>query len=82
VNVLFTIGLILAAAGWAFAVGRRLAQLRGQVKLAWKRLEPDQSNEAVRTVYNKHVATYNDALGSFPAYVIAPLAGFKPARRF
>ena len=54
------------------------SRMREQVKLAWKRLEADQSNEAVKTVYNKHVALYNDALETFPANIIAPLAGFKP----
>ena len=44
---------------------RRLARLREQVKLAWKRLEADQSNEAVKSVYNKHVAMYNEALEAF-----------------
>jgi hypothetical protein len=63
-------------------VYRRLLALREQVKLAWKRLDADQSSEAVKTVYNKHVAIYNDALASFPAYLIAPLVGLKPARPF
>jgi hypothetical protein len=63
-------------------VYRRLVALREQVKLAWKRLEGDRSNEAIKNVYNKHVTIYNDALRSFPAYLIAPLAGLKPARVF
>ena len=67
---------------WALAVYRRLARLREQVKLAWKRLEADQSNEAIKSVYNKHVTIYNDALRSFPAYLIAPLAGLKHANPF
>ena len=71
-----------AAAMWAFAVYRRLVMLREQVKQAWKRLEADQTNEAIKTVYNKHVRIYNEALDSFPAYLIAPLAGLKPARSF
>jgi len=52
------------------------------VKLAWKRLEADPSNDAVKTVYNKHVALYNSALESFPAYLLAPLAGLKTANLF
>jgi hypothetical protein len=67
---------------WALAVFRRLAGLREQVKLAWARLEADQSNDAIKKVYNKHVALYNAALESFPGYLIAPLAGLKPARHF
>ena len=82
VNVLFTIGLIAVVLLWAFAVVRRLDRLRQEVKLVWKKLETDQSNDAVRSVYNKHVSKYNAALDSFPAYLIAPLAGYKPARHF
>jgi hypothetical protein len=52
------------------------------VRLAWKRLEVNQADEAVRTVYNKHVAAYNAALDSFPASIVGPAAGFKPARLF
>lgn len=81
-QVLLTIVLIAAAAAWAAAVYRRLVYLRAQVTLAWKKLEADQSNEAVKTVYNKHVTLYNDALESFPAYLIAPLSGLKPANHF
>ena len=81
-NVLFTLVVFAAAGAWALIVVRRLAALREQVKLAWQRLETDQSNAAVRSVYNKHVALYNDALGAFPAYLIAPLTGLKPARSF
>ena len=81
-NVLVTLLGIAVVAMWVAAVCRRLARLRDQVKLAWKRLEPDQSNEAVRSVYNKHVAAYNMALGAFPANLVGPIAGFKPANRF
>ena len=81
-NVLFTLAVLAAAAAWASTVYRRLAKLRQQVKLAWERLEPDQSNEAIKSVYNKHVTLYNNALESFPAYLIAPLAGLKPANHF
>lgn len=81
-NILFTIVLIAALAMWALAVFNRLARLREEVKLAWKRLEANQDDEAVRSVYNRHVAIYNDALAAFPASVIGPAAGFKPARRF
>jgi len=82
VNVLFTLAVLAGAAGWALIVIRRLARLRGQVTLAWKRLEPDLTNEASKTVYNKHVAIYNDALDAFPANLLAPLANFKPAKRY
>ena len=57
-------------------------RLREQVKLAWSRLEADQSNEAVKSVYNKHVAMYNDALDGFPANLVGPAAGFKSAKHF
>ena len=81
-NVLVTIVLIVAIAMWTVAIYSRLARLRSQVTQAWKRLEGDQSNEAIRTVYNTHVSMYNDALASFPGNVIGTAAGFKPARRF
>ncbi|HUQ87227.1 MAG TPA: hypothetical protein VM096_06690 [Vicinamibacterales bacterium] len=81
-NVLFTLAVFAVAAAWALMVYRRLVGLRHQVKLAWTRLEPDQSNEAIRTVYNKHVVIYNDALEGFPANIVAMVAGLKPARRF
>jgi len=82
VQVLLTIVLIAAAAAWVLAVQRKLTQMRDQVKAAWKLLEADQSNAAVKAVYNKHVASYNAALDSFPAYLVAPLVGLKPARPF
>jgi hypothetical protein len=82
VNVLFTIGVIAAVLLWTFAVIRRLDRMRQEVKLAWQKLESDQSNEAIKTVYNKHVAQYNAALEAFPAYLVGPIAGFKPAKRF
>jgi len=82
VNVLFTLAVFAVAAAWALVVYRRLVWLRNQVKLAWTRLDADQSNEAIRTVYNKHVVMYNDALESFPANIVAMVAGLKPARRF
>lgn len=81
-DVVFTLVVFAVVAAWALLVVRRLTQLREQVKLAWKRLEPDQSNEAVKTVYNRHVTIYNDALGAFPANVIGPAAGFKSAKHF
>jgi hypothetical protein len=81
-NVLFTLAVIAVATMWALAVFSRLSRLREQVKQAWKRLESDQSNEAVRTVYNKHVDMYNAALEGFPGYIIGPAAGFKAARHF
>ena len=81
-NVLFTIGVIAAVLLWTFAVVRRLDRMRQELKLAWQKLESDQSNEAIKTVYNKHVAQYNAALDAFPAYLVGPIAGFKPAKRF
>ena len=81
-SVLFTIGVIAAALVWTFAVIRRLDRMRQEVKLAWQKLESDQSNEAIKTVYNKHVAQYNAALDAFPAYLVGPIAGFRPAKRF
>ena len=81
-NVLLTLVIMAAAAAYALAVYRRLAGLRSQVKLAWKKLEADQSNESIQTVYNKHVMQYNDALEKFPANIVAIVAGLKPARRF
>lgn len=81
-SALFTVAVIAALAAWASAVYARLSRLRTQVKLAWKRLEGDTSNTAVRIVYNKQVDAYNAALDSFPANVIGPAAGFTAARRF
>lgn len=81
-NVVFTLVVLAAAAAWALVVVRRLGILRDHVTLAWQRLAADQSNEAVRSVYNKHVTTYNDALNAFPANLIGPAAGFKSAKHF
>lgn len=81
-SVIFTLVVLAAAGAWALTVYRRLLALRAQVKLAWKRLEADLANEAVKNVYNKHVKMYNAALESFPAYLIAPVAGLKPANVF
>ena len=61
---------------------RRLTRMREEVRLAWKKLDPDRSNEAVKNVYNKHVVAYNNALQDFPANVVGPMAGFKPAKPF
>jgi hypothetical protein len=82
VNVVFTLVVLAVAAAWALVVVRRLTQLREQVTLAWKRLEADQSNEAVKSVYNKHVTIYNNALDAFPANLIGPAAGFTSAKHF
>jgi hypothetical protein len=82
VQVILTIILIAAAAAWLLAVQQRLDRMRRDVKAAWKLLEPNRSSEAVRIVYNKHVAAYNAALETFPANILAPIAGFKPARPF
>ena len=81
-NVIVTLVVMAAVGMWALTVFRRLAGMREQVKLAWKRLEADQSNAAIKNVYNNHVASYNAALESFPAYLLAPLSGLKPARQF
>ena len=81
-NVLFTLAVLAVAGAWAVMVYRRLLSLRTQVKLAWSRLEADRTNEAVKTVYNKHVTTYNTALEGFPANIVAMLASLKPARHF
>lgn len=81
-QVLLTVGLFAGLALWIFIALRKLAVMRTEIKLAWKKLEADQANEAVKSVYNKHVSAYNAALEDFPANVIGPMAGFKPARRF
>ena len=81
-QVLLTIVVIVAAAAWVLAVQQRLERMRRDVKAAWKLLEADQTNDVVRAVYNKHVARYNSALELFPANIVGPLTGFKPARRF
>lgn len=81
-NVIVTIVLIVAIAMWVTAVYSKLTRLRERVREAWKLLEPDQSNEAVKNVYNKHVDLYNNALAGFVGALIGGAAGFKPARRF
>ena len=81
-QVLFTVGLFAGLAIWLFIVLRKLASLRTQVKLAWAKLESDQSNDAIKTVYNKHVDLYNATLEEFPANIVSMIAGFKPAKRF
>ena len=81
-NVLVTFVVLALAVMWALAVYRKLARLRSQVLLVWKRLELDRSNDSVRTVYNNHVHIYNATLEAFPASVLGPLFGFKPANRF
>ena len=81
-NVLVTIVLIAGLAMWAAAVYARLVRLRQQVTDAWKLLQVDQSKTAAQNVYNARVQAYNAALDKFPAYLIAPLAGLKPANQF
>ena len=81
-QVLLTIALIAAAAAVFIAVQQRLDRMRREVRAAWELLEPNQDNEAAKLVYNKHAAAYNNALQVFPANIIAPLTGFKPARLF
>lgn len=80
--MLVTVVFIAAMAMWAAAVYARLARLRQQVTDAWKLLQADQSKTAAQHVYNAKVQNYNAALDKFPAYLIAPLAGFKPANQF
>jgi hypothetical protein len=81
-NVVFTIAVLAAMLAWGFAVHHRLLRLRDRVNKAWQLLEPDQSNDSARAVYNRHVAEYNHALGRFPGNVVAMAAGLKPARLF
>ena len=81
-NVILTLVVIAGVFAYALMVYRRLASLRSQVKLAWKKLEADQSSDAIKTVYNKHVDLYNEALAVFPANIVGAAAGLKPARRF
>lgn len=81
-QVLVTIVLIVGMAMWVIAVYSRLVRLRNNVTQAWKRLETDQGNAAIRTVYNKQVDAYNKALEGFSGGLIGGAAGFKPARPF
>ena len=81
-NVIVTIVFIAGVAMWAAAVYTRLARLRRQVTEAWKLLQADQTKTAAQNVYNARVRSYNDALDKFPAYLIAPLAGLKPANPY
>ena len=81
-NVLVTIALIVIVAMWAITVYSRLVRLRSAVAEAWQRLETDQANAAARKVYNDRVNNYNTSLEVFPAYLVAPLAGLRPARPF
>jgi len=81
-NVIVTIILVVVLAGWAFVVYNRILRLREQVRDAWRKLEPQQDDAALRDAYNTRVNVYNDALAVFPASVLAPLAGFKPAKHF
>ena len=81
-NVIATVAFIVIVAMWATAVYSRLVRLRALVTKAWKLLEADQAKAAAQSVYNAHVDKYNAALSAFPAYVIAPLTGLRPARRF
>ena len=81
-NVVFTIAVLAAALVWAFAVYNKLLRLRDRVNKAWRHLEPDQSNDIAKTVYNRCVNEYNTALDGFPANAVAIVAGLKPARPF
>jgi hypothetical protein len=82
VSVVATVAFIVIVAMWATAVYSRLVRLRALVTKAWKLLEADQAKAAAQNVYNAHVDKYNAALDAFPAYLIAPVTGLKPARRF
>ena len=81
-SVLLTIAFIASVAMWATTVYGRLVRLRAHVTQAWKLLEADQTNTATQDVYNTRVTAYNSALEAFPAYLLAPLTGLAPARRF
>ena len=81
-NVVLTIVIFAAIAVWAFAVYNRLLRLRERVKAAWRRLEPQQDDRALGDVYNACVKSYNDTLDTFPANVVAMVAGLKPARQW
>ena len=81
-NVIVTIVFIAGVAIWAAAVYARLARLRQQVSDAWKLLQADHTKTAAQTIYNARVQAYNAALEKFPAYLIAPLAGLKPANQY
>ena len=81
-SVIATVAFIVIVAMWATAVYSRLVRLRALVTTAWKFLEADQTKAPAQNVYNAHVDKYNAALDAFPAYLIAPLTGLKPARRF
>ncbi|MFM8535668.1 MAG: hypothetical protein ACKOEC_19115 [Acidimicrobiia bacterium] len=81
-QVLLTIVLIVAIAMWATAVYSHLVRLRNNVTQAWKRLEADQANAAIRAVYNKHAEVYNKTLAGFSGGLIGGAAGFKPAKPF
>ena len=81
-NVLVTVIALAVLGMWWFAVYNRLVRLRERVKLAWRHLEGDQTNESAKTVYNRSVEAYNEALAAFPANVVAMASGFKPAHHF
>ena len=81
-NVLVTIILVVVLAGWAFVVYNRILRLREQVRDAWRKLEAQQDDAALRDAYNVRVKVYNNALAVFPANVVAMLAGFTPAKHF
>ena len=81
-NVIVTIVGVVVLAGWAFVVYNRVLRLRDQVKDAWRRLESQQDDVALRDGYNARVNVYNNALAVFPANLVAVLAGFKPAKHF
>jgi hypothetical protein len=82
VSVLVTVAFIVIVAMWAITIYSRLVRLRTLVTNAWKLLAVDQTKVAAQNVYNAHVDKYNTALEAFPAYLIAPLSGLSPARRF
>ena len=81
-QVLLTVVVIAAIVAAFLAVQQRLDRMRKEVKAAWLLLEPNQTNDAAKAVYNKRVAAYNGALEVFPGNLVGPLLGFKPARPF
>jgi hypothetical protein len=82
VNVLFTIVVLAAAALWGLAAYSRLVRLRAAVMAEFKRLEASDQTEAAGKRYNELAEKYNNELDSFPANIIASMAGFRPAQMF
>ncbi len=83
-NVLFTIAVLAAAGMWALASYNRLYRLRRQILSEWKQLDArEKAGESTDgTRYNQLASAYNLTLASFPANLVAGLAGFRPAQKF